>query len=108
MALTTAFLNTCRAKIARLPELLAFNAAGALSDSATSAARAAQWTALYAQPLTGVSPAQSLRTAVLNTVNAQADIAGTLGPLDRQAAYATLAAETAPPIPRPSAEGTLL
>jgi len=102
MALTDSFLATCRAAIALLPELATFRTAKTLAETGTRAQRTAAWNAAYSDAQAGLSPAYRLRKAVRDTVNAQADTAGTLGLLDRESAYQTLVAEVVTTVPPPS------
>lgn len=101
MALTTAFLNTCREAVGQLAELATFRAALQLAQNARRANRIAAWHAAYSPTTAGPSPAYLLRQAIRDTINAQADIAGTLGPLDRESAYRTVVAEFVPTYPKP-------
>lgn len=102
MALTASFLATCRTVIATLPELATFRTAKTLAETGTRAQRTAAWQAAYGDAQSGLSPAYRLRKAVRDTVNAQADSNGTLGPLDRETAYQTLVAEVVTVVPPPS------
>lgn len=104
MALTTAFLNTCRSAIASLAELTAFRESLALTDAATRAERIAAWHATFSPDGDGICPAHSLRQAIRGVVHAQADLSGALGTLDRESAYRTLAAEFVPVYPRPATD----
>lgn len=104
MALTTAFLTTCRAAIALLPELTTFRASLATATSGNRAARIAAWHATFTPGLGGSSPALALRKAIRDTINAQADASGALGLLDRECAVSTLSAEYAPHIERPASD----
>jgi hypothetical protein len=104
MALTTAFLNTCRDAIADLAELTAFRSALAGALSGTRSARVSAWSATYAHTSSDPSPAYNLRRAIRDTVNAQADASGALGLLDRESAYQTLSAEFAPDYPKPPSD----
>lgn len=104
MALTTAFLNTCRTAIGSIPELTAFRTARHNSLTATRANRIAAWHAAHSPTTAGPSPAYNLRRAIRDVVNARADAAGTLGPLERESAYATLAAEFVPEQARPMSD----
>lgn len=101
MALTTAFLNTCRTSINSLSELSAFRTALAAVGMGTRAERLAAWTAAYAPPATGgQSLAYQLRAAIRGVINAAAD--GGQGPLDLASAYTTLSAEFAPDATKPN------
>lgn len=102
MALTDAFLNTCRTAIASLAELTAFRTAYATFSSSSRASRLGYWHAVYTPGGTdATSPAHTLRVAIRGVINAQADIAGTLSPLDREQAYRTLNAEYVTVVERP-------
>lgn len=101
MALTDSFLVTCRSYIDDLDELATYRAALANIASAARANRVAAWHAAYSPTLTGQSPAYNLRLAIRGVVNAQADIAGTLGPLERESAYSTLSGEYVSTYPKP-------
>jgi len=102
MALTTAFVNTCRsAVLAPLAELTAFRAALAVAQSGTRATRVAAWYATYSPGTDGLSPAYNLRRAVRDVVNAKADAAGTMSPSERELAYQQLVAEVVPDTSRP-------
>lgn len=112
MALTTAFLNVCRAAVERLPELATFRTAGALADE-TRSERRAQWSRLYAVDTTGTSAAGRLNAAILNTVHAEADKygatgSGVLGPVDRQTAFSTIVEEYCPTVARPASDANEL
>lgn len=98
MPVTASFLATCRTAVSALPELTAFRAAlASVGTGATSGARRAAWSACYDDSLSPLkSPAYRLRKAILDTVAAEADIAATLSPLDRAAAYRTLRDEFVP------------
>lgn len=104
MALTTAFLNTCRESIGSLTELTTFRAARIAADTGNRSARIAAWHAAYSPTLTGPSPAYLLRVAIRGVVNAAADASGALGTLDRESAYSTLAAEFVPTINQPASD----
>lgn len=101
MAVTNAFLTTCRNAVGSLAELSAFRTSLASLQSATRAERIRVWHATYSPTSTGQSLAYQLRLAIRNTVNAQADIAGTLSPLDRESAYRTMDTEFVPEMARP-------
>jgi|GEM_PF-6134680 len=101
MALTDSFLVTCRGVIDDLDELTTYRDALANIASASRASRVAAWHAAYSPTTTGQSPAYLLRKAIRDTVNAQADIAGTLGPLERESAYSQLAGEYVSTYPKP-------
>lgn len=103
MALTDSFLATCRVAINALPELTAFRTAVALTTDSLVGRRAAYGRA-YGAATSTPSPAYDLARAIVDTVNAQADAAGTLGLLDRGGAVATLTAEYLPPADRPNSE----
>lgn len=103
MALTGAFLTTCRAAVSALPELTAFRAALALAEH-TRAGRVAAWNRAFSATTASPSPANCLAKAIRDTINAQADASGALGPLDRETAYRTLAAEFVPTIERPASD----
>lgn len=94
MPITDAFMAACRAAVANLPELTAFRAALAALAGASRAARPALYQAAYGDNQAGLSPAYRLRKAIRDTVGATAD--ATVSPGEREAAYATLAAEFAP------------
>ena len=100
MALTTAFLNSCRTSINSLVELTTFRTALAAVGAGTRAERLAAWTSAYKPTATGQSLAYQLRVAIRNVVNAAAD--GGQGPLDLESAYQTLAAEFAPDATKPN------
>lgn len=101
MALTTAFLNSCRTSINSLVELTTFRTALAAVGTGTRAERLAAWTAAYAPPATGgQSLAYQLRAAIRGVINAAAD--GGQGPLDLESAYQTLAAEYVPDATKPN------
>lgn len=104
MALTTAFLNTCRTAVGSLTELTTFRAALRVAQGSRRADRIAAWHAAYSPTTSGPSPAYNLRRAIRDTVNAQADIAGTLGQLDRESAVRTVAAEFVPDFARPPSD----
>jgi hypothetical protein len=103
MALTDAFLGGCRAAIGALPELTTFRSAQALTAH-TLAGRTATYNRAFGDALSTPSPAYNLALAIRNTVNARADADGTLGLLDRETAYSTLAAEYVPATDRPPSE----
>ena len=104
MALSDAFLNTCRTAIASLPELTTFRASLATALTGTRTARRAAWSATFSLGTGGSSPALGLRQAIRSTVNAQADSSGALGVLDRESAYRTLATEFAPDYSKPPSD----
>ena len=104
MALTDAFVQTCRTAINLTPEVTAFRTAAAAALTGTRTARIAAWYATYSPGVNGLCPALSLRKAIRDTVNAQADISGALGPLDRESAYRTLSAEFVPDYARPPSD----
>lgn len=101
MALTDSFMATCRAAVLTLSELTTFQTALTNAQAATRANRIAAWHAAYSDTISGPSPANNLRRAIRDTVNAQADINGTLGLLDRESAYRTLVAEVVPNFAKP-------
>lgn len=101
MPVTDSFLTTCRTAITALPELTTFRTALASVGVGTIDARRAAWTACYGENQTGGSPAYRLAKAIRETVLAQAGIAGTLSPLDRESAYRTMEAEFVPTAPKP-------
>lgn len=100
MALTTAFLNSCRTSINSLAELTTFRTALAAVGTGTRAERLAAWTAAYSPTATGPSLAYQLRVAIRGVINAAAD--GGQGPLDLASAYTTLSAEFAPDATKPN------
>lgn len=66
MALTTAFLSTCRTTIGSLAELSTFREALAAVGTGTRAERLAAWTAAYSPTATGQkSSAVTFKTAAL-------------------------------------------
>lgn len=93
MPVTASFLDTCRTAIYALPERAAFLASLATASGASRPARAAAWLRTFGDNQAGGSPAYRLRKAIRDVVQAQADTAGTLSPLDRESAYRTLVAE---------------
>ena len=98
MALTTAFLNTCRTAIAASSEWAAFKTAREVSSSGGRAARLTAWHATYSG---ATNPADTLRLAIRRIVGSEADSSGALGVLDRESAYATLTLEYVPVVPKP-------
>lgn len=103
MALTDSFLASCRAAINVVPELATFRSALALTVH-TGAGRRAAYGRAYGAALSTPSPAMALCVAIRETVNALADAAGTLGPLDREGACRTLTAEYVPQGTRPNSD----
>lgn len=102
MPVTDSFLAACRSAISSLPELTTFRATLASVGVGGRDQRAAAWASCYEDSKShDKSPAYRLRKAVRDAVQAQADIAGTLSPLDRESAYRAMAAEFAPPHPKP-------
>jgi len=98
MALTDAFLATCRTAITALPELTAFRAARTpMTTGTTRATRLAAWQATFTPP--GSSPQYLLRVAMRSAIQSRAT--GAQGPLDLEAAYRTLEAEFSPDASRP-------
>ncbi len=95
MALTDAFLTTCRTAIVALPELTAFRAA--IAPMSSRAVRVAAWYATYTPPSSSL--AYQLRVAIRNAILAAQT--GAQGPLDLESAYNTLAAQYAPEANRP-------
>lgn len=100
MALTTAFLNSCRTSINSLAELTTFRTALAAVGTGTRAERLAAWTAAYSPTATSQSLAYCLRVAIREVIKAAAD--GGQGPLDLESAYQTLAAEYVPDATKPN------
>lgn len=107
MALTDAFLATCRVAINSLPELTTFRTANTLAATEQSRiGRVAAYGRAYGATTSTPSPAYNLARAIRETVNAQADSNGTLGLLDRESAVTTLTAEFVPNVTRPESEDT--
>jgi hypothetical protein len=103
MALTDAFLATCRVAINSLPELAAFRSANALTDH-TRVGREAAFGRAFGSTTSTPSPAYNLALAIRVTVGAQADASGALGALDRESAVSTLTAEYLPAGERPPSQ----
>ncbi len=102
MPVTEAFLTTCRTAVAALPELVTFRAALSNLGSVSRTARTGAWTAAYDDNKTvGGSPASRLAKAIRESVQAAADAAGTLSPMDRESAYRTVVAFYLPVEPKP-------
>lgn len=103
MAASDAFMVTCRALVAALPELAAFRAALLALETAGDDQQRARWQDAYGDARTGLSPAYRLRRAVRDVVIGQAEAlgAGSLGPADREDAYRRLAAEVVPDVRQP-------
>lgn len=91
MAVTAAFLDTCRGLIAATPELTAFRAAYATYNSAARADKARYWNACFSDAQAGMSPAYRLRKVIRDTVSAQG--VASLTALEVQDAYRTLVGE---------------
>lgn len=108
MALTDAFVTTCRTAITgsgntpAIAELTAFRAALSDVGNGGRAARIAAWNATYAPDINGTSPALALRKAIRGVVQAQAT--GAQGPLDLESAIQTLTTEFVPVYPKPPSE----
>jgi len=98
VALTDAFLASCRSTIMASDELATFKDSLELADSGTRSDRTAAWVATYVGT---DSPAMLLRQAIRGAVNAAADASGALGLLDRESACRTLSDEFVPTYPRP-------
>ena len=103
MALTDAFLATCRVSINALTELTTFRDAAALTTH-TRAGREAAYSRGYGSATSTPSPAYNLALAIRATVAALADANGALGLLDRESAVTTLTAEYLPTPDRPTSE----
>lgn len=99
MAVSDAFLATCRTQIAASAEYTAFRTALTALGASARAGKPALWQALYGDNQAGLSPAYRLRRVVRDTV--QANRTASTTPLDLEAAYRTLAAEYAPPARQP-------
>lgn len=102
MPISAAYTAACRTAVLALPELTAFRAAKAVTDSMTRDQRRAAWYAAYEPSVGGPSPAYNLRRAIRDVVNARGDITGNITALDRESAYQTLATEFAPDAERPA------
>jgi hypothetical protein len=100
MAISDAFMGSCRTAIGALSELTAFRAALAVTEHTPAGRRAAQLRAFGGT----ASPAYALSRAITEAVNALADASGALGRLDRLAAVSTLAAEYLPTVVRPPSD----
>lgn len=99
MAVTTAFLTTCRTAIRLSSELTGFQTAYALFAAATGATRSLYWNRAYSDAQAGLSPAYRLRKLIRETVTANADI--TITPGEQQTAYGLLVDEFAPKVGQP-------
>ena len=89
MAISSAFLTTCRAAIILTPEYTAYQAALAALDAASEPDRLAKWQAAYNDAQAGLSPAYRLRRAIRDVVMNQ-DLS-LLGALEREQVCQTLA-----------------
>ena len=89
MAISNAFLTTCRTAIDSLTELTAYRAATAALDTAGELDKRAKWTLAYNDAQTGGSPALRLRMAIRSVVAGQ-DLSALSIP-ERETAYQTLA-----------------
>lgn len=104
MAVTAAFLASCRSAIVATAEYTAFNTAYALYASASRSSRANYWYLAYGDNQAGLSPAYRLRKAIRDTVLGLAD--STVTPTERESAYRTLAAEYVQDIAPPMDQNT--
>lgn len=102
MALTTAFLSSCRSSINSLSELSAFRTALAAVGTGSRAERLAAYIATYEPTTTRQSLAYLLRGRIRGVVNAAAN--GGQGPLDLESAYQTLTAEYVPTATKPPSD----
>ena len=112
MAVTDAFIATCRTRVLASAQLAAYNAAGALAND-TRAERVAQWGRLFNADSRGTSVAVRTRAEIRGIVNAEADIlaatAGTVvGREERETLAATLIADYTPDLPRPTSDAVEL
>lgn len=101
MAVTEAFLQTCRDLIDDLPELTAFRAAYANFASASHDDKGRYWFLTYGDAQSGLSPAYRLRAAIRQTVEGQAGNDATITPADRQSAYSSLTGQYVPQEAKP-------
>jgi hypothetical protein len=102
VALTDAFLGSCRSAVAVLTELTTFRTANRLGESEhTISGRATAYQRTFGTSQSNPSPAYNLALAIRQTVSALADAAGTLGVYDRERAVRTLTAEYVPATDRP-------
>lgn len=100
MAVTEAFLASCRTAVEATPELTAFRAAYALYDAATRANKSRYWRLAFDDAQAGLSPAYRLKKVCRETVLALAD--ATVTASERESAYRTLATQYVPDVPEPA------
>lgn len=100
MAVTTAFINTCRAQVVVTGEYTAFNTAQALYANAARADRARYWYLTYGDNQTNLSPAYRLRKVIRDTITAGAD--ATVTASDRETIYQILVDNLVPRTKRPA------
>lgn len=100
MAVTEAFLATCRTAIERLPELTAFRTAYASYDQSPKSTKAQYWSAVFDNQATGASLHQLLKNQIRGTVTELAR-QNSVTDLDREEAYRQLSAQYAPKPARP-------
>lgn len=99
MAVTEAFLASCRTAIEASPELAAFRTAYAAFDAAPRSSKGRYWRAAFDDAQAGLSPAYRVKKLVRETVQALAD--GTVTAMERETAYRTLAGQYAPSVREP-------
>lgn len=99
MAVTEAFLSSCRDAIEASPELAAFRTAYAAFDAAPRSSKGRYWRAAYDDAQAGLSPAYRVKKVVRDTVQALAD--GTVTAMERESAYRTLAGQYVPNVREP-------
>lgn len=100
MAVTTAFLNSCRTQIVASAEYTAFNTAYAAYASASRASKPGYWHAAFGDNQAGLSPAYRLNKLIRDTIRGLAD--STISPSEYESAYRTLSAEYVPDTQRPN------
>src|SRR5262245_32156839 len=107
MALSDAFLNTCRTRVLALAELTTVRTpVTTLAAADTRADQYSAWNTLYApNGLTSI-----LRRAIRGVVNAEADLqatgsaTGAVSTLERQSAVSTLESDFVPDHERPASD----
>lgn len=102
MAVSDAYLATCRARIDATAEKSAFTTALTAFADAKAANRGAKWQACFSDAQAGLSPAYQLRKAIRDIVTAHnGGDDGTYSALDVEAAVRTLCAEYVPSVKPP-------
>lgn len=91
MAVTAAFLTSCRTAIEASAEYTAYNTAHAAYAAGSRSTRSALWHAAYSRTTNAASPAQQLNDLIRQTVTALGET--TVTARDRETAVQTLTAQ---------------